>query len=350
MRYKVIYLFIFTLIITQFSGCNTESKINDPRTYTHFCFDTVCTITIYSNKKDNETEIINDCFHLCDKYDKLFNKHNHESDIYKINSGTSKKNRTTDSESNSVIISSETTKIINKSKYYSNLSNGAFDITVSPITDLWDINNNPHIPSKSEIAKALKYVNYKDIILKDKKVKLSHKNQAIDLGGIAKGYVADKIRSFLKEKKISSAIINLGGNILTIGNRNGKDFNIGVMKPFGKNAQDYSAKIKITDKSVVTSGIYERYFKQDDKIYHHILDPKTGYPVDNNLYSVTIISDKSETGDALSTSAFVLGLSKGLSLINNLDNTYAVFITKDYKIHLSHGLNIDSDNIITITE
>lgn len=102
--------------------------------------------------------------------------------------------------------------------------------------------------------------------------------------------------------------------------------------------------------SVVTSGTYERYFKQEDKIYHHILDPKTGYPVDNNLYSVTIISEKSETGDALSTSAFVMGLSHGLSLINRLDNTYAVFITKDYKIHLSDGLSIDSDNRITITK
>ena len=100
--------------------------------------------------------------------------------------------------------------------------------------------------------------------------------------------------------------------------------------------------------SVVTSGIYERYFKKNNKIYHHILNPKTGYPVENNLFSVTIISESSIEGDALSTSVFVMGLSKGLSLINSLENIYAVFITKDYKIHLSDGLSIDSDNVITI--
>ena len=340
MKYKFIYyLFIFSFIITWLLGCDTVSSNDDPRTYTHFCFDTVCQITIYSSYSDQETEMIQTCFELCDQYDKQFNKHNKESEISKINGNSS----------DYIKVSPETFEIIKNSKYYSNLSKGTFDITISPIVDLWDINNNPHIPKKSEISQALALINYNDILLKDSKVRLSHKEQKIDLGGIAKGYVADKIKKHLENNQITSAIINLGGNILTIGNNNDDDFMIGIKKPFGENDNDYSAKLKITDMSVVTSGTYERYFIENDKLYHHIFDPYTGYPVDNNLYSVTIISEKSETGDALSTATFVMGLKEGLSFINKLDNIYAVFITDDYKIHLSDGLIINDENEISIS-
>lgn len=194
MKYRFIsYLFIFSFIIIQFFGCSTTSETSEPRTYTHFCFDTVCTITIYSTSQENESDIVNDCFKLCDKYDQLLNKHNKESEIYKIN--------TQEADSDNLTISTETLELIKKSKYYSDLSNGAFDITISPIVDLWDINNHPHIPQKNKISKTLKYVNYKDIILKDNIIRFSQKNQSIDLGGIAKGYVADKIKRFLKRKK-----------------------------------------------------------------------------------------------------------------------------------------------------
>ena len=206
-----------------------------------------------------------------------------------------------------------------------------------------------HVPKKSKINKALKYVNYQDIILKNNRVKLSYPTQSIDLGGIAKGYVADQLKDFLESKQISSAIINLGGNILTIGNNQGEDFKIGIKKPFAQKDDEYSATIHIRDKSVVTSGIYERYFEENNKIYHHILDPETGYPVENNLYSVTIISDRSEEGDALSTATFVMGLEKGLSFVNQSEGIEAVFITKDYKLHLSDGLTINDKQEIHIT-
>lgn len=339
-RKIIIYFLIFILGVTQFSGCNKDSGKNSPRTYTHFCFDTVCQITFYDTYTENEGDIAKACFEMCDKYDQLFNKHNNESEISQINSPSS----------HSVAVSKETYDIIKNSIHYSNLSNGAFDITISPIADLWDIGNHPQIPKKHKISQALKYVNFKDIVLKDNSVKLSQAGQSIDLGGIAKGYVADKLKIFLESKKISSAIINLGGNILTIGGNNKKDFKVGIKKPFGKNDTDYSATILIQDKSVVTSGIYERYFKANNTIYHHILDPKTGYPVDNNLYSVTIISDKSEEGDALSTATFVIGLEKGLSFINQLEHIEAVFITKDYKIHLSDGLTINDKKEIRISK
>lgn len=319
-------------------GCSTDSQETGPRTYTHFCFDTVCSIIIYDTYREKESDIVDDCFRLCDKYDQLLNKHNKKSEIYQINSHAPDYTK----------VSKETLEIIKDSNYYSKLSNGAFDITISPLVDLWDINNNPHIPKKNKITNTLKYVNYNNVTLKNNSVKLSLQQQSIDLGGIAKGYVADRLKSLLKDKGITSAIINLGGNILTIEDKNKTPFQIGIKKPFGKNDADYSATIKITDKSVVTSGIYERYFKKNNKIYHHILNPKTGYPVENNLYSVTIISEKSEEGDALSTATFVMGLNQGMDLINTLENVYAVFITKDYKLHLSDGLTINRDNQITI--
>lgn len=338
-------LIILSLVLTQFSGCNpisgnlTENQ-TAPRTYTHFCFDTVCQLTFYSSYVEKEQDIANACFQICDKYDQLLNKHNKDSEIFKINS----------TPTDYVKISEESSKIINDSIYYATLSGGAFDITISPLVDLWDINKNPHIPKKKEIQKSLKLVNYKDIQLKNNQIKLSRKKQSIDLGGIAKGYVADKLKNFLKDKKINSAIINLGGNILTIGNHDKKDFKIGIQKPFGESNNDYSATIHIQDKSVVTSGIYERYFKENNKIYHHILEPQTGYPCDNELYSVTIISDHSEEGDALSTATFVLGLEKGLDFINTLHDVYAVFITKDYSIHLSEGLRMNDNHEISIIQ
>ena len=131
------------------------------------------------------------------------------------------------------------------------------------------------------------------------------------------------------------ALINLGGNVLALGTKlDGSDYNIGIQKPFDESGEPITS-VKISDQSVVTSGIYQRYFQQDGKLYHHILDPKTGYPCENSLYSVSIITDSSLTADALSTTCFLLGYEKGMELINQLDDTDAIFITNDNEIHYS---------------
>lgn len=159
----------------------------------------------------------------------------------------------------------------------------------------------------------------------------------LDLGAIAKGYIADKIKEFLMEKGVKSAIINLGGNVLCIGGKPDKaPFNIGIQKPFA-DRKETIAVMELSDKSIVSSGIYERFFERDGNFYHHILNPKTGYPYDNSLVAVTIISDKSVDGDGLSTSCFALGLEEGMKLINSIENVHAVFITDDYKPHFSDG-------------
>ena len=157
-----------------------------------------------------------------------------------------------------------------------------------------------------------------------------------DVGAIAKGYIADRLKDFLVKKGVNSAIINLGGNVLCIGSKpDGTPFKVGIQKPFA-DRNETEAVMDITGKSVVSSGIYERCFKQNGKLYHHILNPKTGYPYDNSLISVTIISDQSVDGDALSTTCFALGLEDGLKFAEK-KGVQAVFITEDYELHYTDG-------------
>lgn len=166
-------------------------------------------------------------------------------------------------------------------------------------------------------------------------MRLLDPNASIDVGAIAKGYIADRLKEYLKKNGVKHAIIDLGGNILALGTKiDGSKYNIGIQRPFDETGQPITS-IKVANKSVVTTGIYQRYFEQDGKIYHHILDPRTGYPCENDLYSVTIITDSSLTADALSTSCYLMGFEKANHLIDQLENVDAVFITNDLEIHYS---------------
>lgn len=238
-------------------------------------------------------------------------------------------------------LSTDTYSVIEKSLQYSKLTKGALDATIEPIVKLWGIGTDKErIPSKSEIDEKLKLVDYNDIILDSKSstVKLRRTGQAIDLGAIAKGYTADEVKKVLISNKISSALINLGGNVYAIGNKtDGTSWNIGVQNPLDTRGQ-YIGTISVTDKSIVTSGNYERYFIKDGKRYHHIFDSKTGYPSDAGIISSTIISDNSIDGDALSTSTYILGLTKGLKLIESIQGVDAIFITTDKKVYITDGI------------
>jgi thiamine biosynthesis lipoprotein len=238
-------------------------------------------------------------------------------------------------------LSMDTYSVIEKSVQYSKLTQGALDITIEPIVKLWGIGTDKErLPLKTEIDEKLKLVDYNDIILDSKSstVKLRRTGQAIDLGAIAKGYTADEIKRVLVSNKISSALINLGGNVYAVGNKtDGTSWNIGLQNPLDTRGQ-YIGTISVTDKSVVTSGNYERFFIQDGKRYHHIFDSKTGYPSESGLISTTIISDNSIDGDALSTSTYIMGLTKGMKLIESIKGVEAIFITADKKVYITPGL------------
>ena len=321
MKYKRLTALLSASILL-LSGCSGLPRERS-QTYTDTLFDTVISVQIFDSVDE---DVLKGCEKLCKKYDSMFSNKIEDSEISRINSAGG----------NPVEVSKETIKLIKKGIYYSEMSDGVFDITIAPVSNLWDFKaETPLVPSPEAIAEAVSHVNYENIIIRDNTVKLADPQAGIDLGAIAKGYIADQIKDYLEEEGVRHAMINLGGNVLAMGSKlDGSDYNIGIQKPFDETGEPITS-VKISDKSVVTSGIYQRYFKADGKIYHHILDPNTGYPCENNLYSVTILTDSSLTADALSTTCFLLGYDRGMKLINQLDNVDAVFITNDNQIHYS---------------
>ncbi|MDE7477975.1 MAG: FAD:protein FMN transferase [Lachnospiraceae bacterium] len=340
---------IILLISGIITGC---SKSTSPISQTSFAFDTVVTITLYDN---NKTEALEHCSALCEKYESLFSTTLEGSEIWNINHADGK----------TTAVSYDTASLIQSALYYCDQSQGVLDLTLRPIAEEWDIAGQMkqssanadykyYIPSEQTLSELLTHVNYKNVMITDENgteidyhdtlsensryfVTLKDSQSAIDLGFIAKGYIADHLKAYLLSEGVESGIISLGGNILLIGTKpDNSSFNVGIQKPFGA-ANEVITTIQENDASVVSSGCYERYFmtdneKKDRTIYHHIIDTTTGCPVQNDLLGVTIISNSSLEGDALSTYCYLLGLEKGLNYIHSLENVDALFVTKDYEI------------------
>ena len=218
------------------------------------------------------------------------------------------------------------------------------------MTDLWDIpNNDGTIPAQADIDTALATVDYRQIVVDGNTVTLKNPDAALDLGGIAKGYVADRMREYLNAHGSDKGFINLGGNVLTLGQKaNDEPYHIGIRKPFGEDGETITA-VDVTDRSIVTSGRYERYFEKDGRIYHHILDPKTGYPYDNGLNGVTILSDSSMVGDALSTICFALGQEKGTEFLSSMPSNDFLQSTLATETTIQ-AIFIDENNEMTMVD
>lgn len=231
--------------------------------------------------------------------------------------------------------------VLNRAKYYSELCEGAFDITIGPVAKVWGIFTDAEkVPSQTEIHKALKCVGYQNIIINNGKgtAKLEKYGQSADLGAIAKGYAADRAMDIYKYYEVESAFVNLGGNVMVLGNKpDGTEWKIGIQNPLLERGLCLGA-VKAANKTIVTSGDYVRFFERDNVRYHHILDPRTGYPSNSELISATVVSERSIGADAMSTAIFILGLEKGMKLINSLEGMEAVFVTKDKDIYVTEGL------------
>lgn len=278
-------------------------------------FDTVVTVEIWDGTQD----ILDQCMELCDSYEQMFSSSVEGSDVSRINSAGG----------SPVEVSAETAELIGQSLYYSDLSGGLFDITIASAVDLWDFSENTDaaVPDADLLAEAVSHIDYRCIKVSENTVMLTDPLAKIDLGGIAKGYIADRLKEYLISQGIEYALINLGGNMLAVGTKyDGSDYRIGIQKPFADDGT-VMAVVSVSDSSVVSSGNYERFFEKDGIIYHHILDPDTGMPVENGLNQVTILSDLSVDGDALSTVCFIMGLEKGLEFIQSMDGVEAVFVT-----------------------
>lgn len=328
-KIRVKGLILITIFcILNLVGCSKEKVVKREE----YILDTLITLKVYGS--DSE-KVAQKCIDEIKDIDNKMSPTKENSEIVNINKNSGKQ---------FVKVSDDTFKVIESAYNYSKLTDRFFDPTIAPIVNLWGIGTeHQKVPSQNEINNKLKLVNYKDIKIdnKNKAIKLEKENQGMDLGGIAKGYSADKVKQVLIRNGIKKAFINLGGNIYALGtNPEGNEWRIGIQNPF-KNSQDqqnYIGIVKVKDKSVVTSGDYERFFERNGKRYHHIFNTRTGYPSQNEIKSVTIISDKSIDGDALSTSAFVLGLDKGKKLIESIKNVDAIFVTKDKKVYVTYGI------------
>ncbi len=309
-------------------GCAIPREAT-PFSRSGFYFDTVITITVYDEK---DLKSLDTCFSLADRYEHLFSTKIEDSDVARINAANGAP----------VTVDPETISLVNTALSYAALSDGAFDPTIGALSSLWDFQSEePALPNPAEIEAALKTVDYRKVKVDEvnRTIQLECPGTRLDLGGIAKGYIADRMKDALMQEGVTSAIINLGGNVLVLGEKpDGSPYKVGIQYPFQPEGTAIET-IDITDQSLVSSGCYERYMTIDGVRYHHILDTKTGYPVESGLLGVTILSDRSVDGDALSTICYVLGLEDGMTLIESLPDTEAVFIKEDETLVSSSGFS-----------
>lgn len=316
------------LCLLLFSSCMSK----EPVSKSGFYLNTFITITLYDS---SEEALLDGCMEICEKYEQIFSRTREDSELYLLNSGSR------NDENGYAQVSDELYELISLGIEYGALSQGALDITIAPVSSLWDFSSaegEASVPSKEAIELSLALVDYRKVeLLTGNRVYLPE-GMALDLGAVAKGYIADRIKEYLLEQGVGSAVINLGGNVLCIGSKSESEpFQIGVQKPF-QDQNETVAVLKLSDASVVTSGIYERCFTAEDgTFYHHILNPDTGYPCENELVSVTIVAESSAQADALSTACFCMGLEEGMELLDSLPQVYGLFITEDGELHDSAG-------------
>jgi FAD:protein FMN transferase len=325
-KYNIILLFIAILVTG--TSINASSSVHEIKR-SEKLMDTVFTITVYTDKPETAEIAIMEAFNKIKKIELELNVYNFDSELSKLN-----REKILESPSDDLEIN------IARALYYSNLSNGTFDITVQPILDLFKSSfiekNSP--PPGDMIKKELRKVNYKRIILENNIIKIGD-DQSITLGGIAKGYAVEKAIEILKNHKIDMALVDASGNMRALGKKPGGEWNIAIRDP--RSRSNYITIIPLDNNAVSTSGDYERYFDNKKKS-HHIINPKTGYSA-TDVISVTIVTDNAFDADALSTTVFVLGKEKGMNLIESLPNVEGLIITRNKEIIRSSGFNEKKD-------
>lgn len=321
-------------IISQ-TGCGDKEAVSR----TEFCLNTTCTIIVYDMDEEEAEEILQEAFDTVRDYENMMSRTIEGSDIYRINHG----------DGQPVEVSDETAEVIALGIYMGDISGGMFDITIGEVTELWNFSgDSPSVPEEEDIQSALKSVDYRDISLDGNTVVMKNPNASIDLGGIAKGYIADRIGDFLEENGVERGIINLGGNVVTIGSKGDETlWNIGIERPYSDRTE-IAGYVGAEDETVVTSGIYERKFEENGTVYHHIIDPETGYPRDTDLESVTLKAEKGNSAlcDGLSTICLMYGSEKAMEFIERMQEEHseigleAAFIDKNDDMVQTEGMDL----------
>lgn len=306
------------LILLTLTSC-TEKPVTDNR----FQMGTIITVTAFDKVGKDHIE---GCFDVIGEVEELLDFHSESSELGYLNAHADEE---------AVKVSDELFDLISTAYEMTMLTDGAFNLAIGPLVELWDIGGeNARVPEEWEIERVLPLLDWKNIILdeSEKSVYFAMPGMKIDLGGIGKGYAADRVVEYLRENGVEKALLNLGGNVYALGEKS-KDtpWKVGIRKP-EDDSNEFFTVVEIEDSSVVTSGGYERYFiAEDGKRYHHILDSNTGYPAESDILSVTIVNESSTLSDVLSTAAFALGSVEGGKLLEKL-GVEGVFLLEDGSI------------------
>ena len=330
-------LCLLFLLLPALAGCGRKNA----RVRTSFAFDTVVSITYYDDK---DSGAVTRAMDRLEYYEKIFSRTDPESELYQVNARLAE--AAAQGLSNvRVPLSAELYRALELALQDAALTDGAFDPTLGKLSEIYNFSGTEHrVPSEAERAEILSHCGYEKLKLEPSsdqaypyQLTAADPEIVIDLGGMAKGFIADCLKQDLWLDNVSSAIINLGGNLLMIGNKpDGSPYAVGMLKPEA-GSSEYLTSFKISDKSAVTSGSYQRFFEQDGVTYHHILDPATGLPAGSGLKSVTVVADSAAAADALSTAFFVMGKEKTMAFLENCTNIDVYFVDEDMNLSKSFG-------------
>lgn len=292
-----------------------------------FAMNTIIDLTVYA---EEPSEILAEAGKRIQNYENLFSVNIDTSDVAKLNraGGTP------------VQVSPETYELIQKGIEVSERTGGLFDISVYPLVRAWGFTTEEYrIPAQKEREEILKNVDYSRIELSGEYTVRLPEEMQIDLGGIAKGYVSQKLIELFREKPIKAAVVSLGGNVQTYGEKpDGTLFTVGITDP--KDGTGILGMIEVGEKAVITSGSYQRYFEKDGVVYHHIMDKRTGAPADSDLKSVTVISDEGERADGLATALFVMGKEKAIEFDKANEDIQLILIDEQNEVWTSEGIEL----------
>lgn len=306
--------------------CVTELSDNKEVKKDIFAMDTYMTLTAYGS---NAQAAVDKAAAEIERLDALLSTGNKDSEIAKLNSDGSAQ------------LSEDGKYLVERALSLYKDTDGAFDIAIYPVMEAWGFPTQNYAVPGQEQLKGLRELTDASKILYDKetgKISFGRAGMKIDLGGIAKGYTSSRVMEIYKENGIKSGLINLGGNVQTLGKKtDGSDWKIAIQNPDDTNG--YLGILTVSDKAVITSGGYERNFEKDGVTYHHIIDPETGYPAETGLVSVTIVSDDGTLADGLSTSLFIMGETKAVDFWKKHSDKFdAILETSDGKIHVTEGI------------
>lgn len=307
-------LIVLCLALLAICATGCERRFKESK----FLMSTIVEITAVGGER-NCRQAVKLAFEEMKRIDRLMNLYDEDSEVSRINRTAGK---------SAVEVSADTLEVINQSLRFARLTDGALDITVAPLMELWGFRNGTkRVPLDDELAEKLSLVHYRDVLVdKDRSiVKLGSPDMQIDVSGIAKGYAVDRAIQILKDAGIRSALVNAGGDIYALGSPPGKkSWRIGIRHP--RRGADLLGVLELRDRAVATSGDYENFFEVDGKRYCHIMDTKTGRPVEG-IMSVTIVSDNTTEADALATAVFPLGADDGMKLIESLEGVDGIIVT-----------------------